>query len=268
MGVLAVSGDSAAFRMNRNLAGTVAAIVCAAAASVVAIPYDVRVRSAAFLPRGGGGDGRFGADVSGTDVSVEGEEADEDFLGRGLFGVIDLRPNPARDGIFLARETSPAGDDEGGSNLDVVGRALYPPAYGREGSDGEETMTPEEEDAVMSQQAAISHTIGELCPSVYLIVAYDFDGGKTALHRSLGGAKLMSFVDGVRSRMHQMGGAAVECSGDESATRLILILVPKSTSPKPLLLSTRLPSASTEKDTSNETQRPLNRMVLDLTNDG
>ncbi|KAL9180067.1 hypothetical protein ACHAXT_008037 [Thalassiosira profunda] len=121
-----------------------------------------------------------------------------------LAGVIDLRPEPEPDSIF-------SGDR----------RAVLPvPLQEEDESNIEE---------VMDQAAASSHTIGQLCSTVYLMIAYDFDSGKTVLHRTLGGAKLMAFVDGARSRRHEMGASAT------TATKVVLVLFPSASSSAPEL---------------------------------
>jgi hypothetical protein len=57
---------------------------------------------------------------------------------------------------------------------------------------------------MMEQQAASSYCIGSLCSTVYLTIEYDFEGGKTVLHRSFGGVKVMAFVNGARSRWYKL----------------------------------------------------------------
>ena len=71
----------------------------------------------------------------------------------------------------------------------------------------------------MDQQSACSHTIGSICSTVYLLIEYDFIGGKTNLNRRFGGAKLLTLVDGVRSRKTAV------------ATKLVLVLFPSSSLP-------------------------------------
>jgi hypothetical protein len=125
--------------------------------------------------------------------------------------VLDLRPTPDPDSIIIVLEGI-AGDSS--DAFEVVQRARFP---------GNSDIENE-----MDQQAASSHCIGNLCSTVYLAIEYDFDNGKTVLHRSLGGAKLMAFVDGARCRWHGLSQTNKTDEGD--ATKLIILLVPSSTS--------------------------------------
>ncbi|KAL9181645.1 hypothetical protein ACHAXT_010450 [Thalassiosira profunda] len=159
--------------------------------ATIAVPYTtISHRPVAFfVPRGGDA------------TNNEGRKSSPDM--QQLLGVIDLRPEPEPDIIHHYDH-----------------RAVFP-------------TPPQEEDEnnieeVMDQAAASSHTIGQLCSTVYLMIAYDFDNGKTVLHRTLGGAKLMAFVDGARSRRHEMGSTPAA-----KATKLVLVLVPSASSSAP-----------------------------------
>ncbi len=153
--------------------------------------------------------------------------------------MIDLRPTPGPDGILLVRDGSARDGDGGNEGIgsDVARRAIFPLA-GRDESSADE--------AEMDRRAASSHSVGNVCSTVYLIIAYDFDNGKTMLHRSFGGAKLMAFVDGVRSRRHrEMNDAATDEIGEEASTKLVLVFVPSSSSSAMTLLSNISSSSTT-----------------------
>ena len=130
-------------------------------------------------------------------------DADDDFdsLSNHMHGIIDLRPESADlDSVLLIQHT------------DIVQEALLNhTSY----CDAENFDIDEE----MDQQSACSHTIGSICSTVYLLIEYDFIGGKTNLNRRFGGAKLLTLVDGVRSRITAV------------ATKLVLVLFPSSSLP-------------------------------------
>ena len=120
---------------------------------------------------------------------------DFDSLSNHMHGIIDQRPEPAElDSVLLIQHN------------DIVQEALlnHTPYCDSENFDIDEEM------------AACSHTIGSICSTVYLLIEYDFIGGKTNLNRRFGGAKLLTFVDGVRSRKTAV------------ATKLVLVLFPSS----------------------------------------
>jgi hypothetical protein len=169
-------------------------LLCSTGAKNDVIPYT-SLRRIPFVPRGGCFNNR----------------ADSQTDDRLLIGVLDLRPTPDPDSIIIVLEGI-AGDSS--DAFEVVQRARFP---------GNSDIENE-----MDQQAASSHCIGNLCSTVYLAIEYDFDNGKTVLHRSLGGAKLMAFVDGARCRWHGLSQTNKTDEGD--ATKLIILLVPSSTS--------------------------------------
>jgi len=214
-------------------------LTCSAGANN-AIPHTT-FRRIAFVPRGGSSDDAIDGKIDSI-ISSDRQE---------LIGVIDLRPKPDSDSIILLQSNK--SEDGADSTFDIVQEALFSPAKHDEIS---------ADDAEMDQQAASSNSIGSLCSTAYLIIAYDFENGKTVLHRSFGGTKLMTFVDGVRSRMSQTN------PGQEGAvTKLIILLVPSSSSSATTLLS-KLPSSTAPKDAllSNTSNPLLNKIVLDLTN--
>ena len=162
------------------------------------IPYT-SLRRIPFVPRGG----------------CSSNTADSPTVDRLLIGVLDLRPTPDPDSIIVLKGIAGNSSDA----FEVVQQARFPgPKY-----DGKSDIENE-----LDQQAASSHCIGNLCSTVYLAIEYDFDNGKTVLHRSLGGAKLMAFVDGARCRWHGLSQTNKTDEGD--ATKLIILLVPSSTS--------------------------------------
>lgn len=144
---------------------------------------------------------------------------------RQLIGVIDLRPKLGSDSIIYAQDNSSDGIDKDTTSDLIFRRANFPQVHLQ---DDDEISDKNEE--MMDEQAAFSNSIGNLCCTVYLIIAYNFDDGKTVLHSSLGGTKLMALVDGVRSRMLQ-AEANQRIDGESSfnndnTTKLVLVLVP------------------------------------------
>ena len=79
-------------------------------------------------------------------------------------------------------------------------------------------------DAATNRHAAAAEDVGEACTAVHMVVAYNFVHGRTVLHRSLGGAKILAFANGAlgRWRRHLDGGGGGE-DGAEAATRMILV---------------------------------------------
>jgi hypothetical protein len=89
-----------------------------------------------------------------------------------------------------------------------------------------DTSTTEEVE--QNQGAAAALTIGSSCSTIYLLLTYDFNNGKTVLHRTLGGIKLMNMVDGIRRRWK-------DSAYKSSRTKLILLLVPSKSYDKSIL---------------------------------
>ena len=109
-------------------------------------------------------------------------------------------------------------------------------------------------DDEMSEQASISQCIGSLCHTVYLVISYDFEKGITSLHKSLGGCKLLSFVDGIRSRWQDKQSESV-------ATKLVLLLVPSSATSEAVL------SASITSEIILHSSMNQNKISIDLASD-
>lgn len=172
-------------------------MLCSAVANNV-IPYT-SLRRIPFVPSG--------------DSSAETGESPADH--RLLIGVLDLRPTLDQDSIIVLKGSSENSSDNA---FEVVQQARFPVL-----KDGNSAIENE-----MDKHAASSHRIGNLCSTVYLVIEYDFDNGKTVLHRSFGGAKLLAFIDGVRSRWHEL--SQINKSDESAATKLTLLLVPTSTS--------------------------------------
>ena len=147
-----------------------------------------------------------------------------------LIGILDLRPTPDPDSIVVLHEVSEVVKESFVSSdaLEVVRIARFPlpKNHGGNSASGDE----------MEQQAASSYCIGSLCSTVYLTIEYDFEGGKTVLHRSFGGVKLMAFVNGARSRWYKL--SQINDSEENAATKLILLLVPSKSNKPGLKKST------------------------------
>ena len=152
-----------------------------------------------------------------------------------LVGIIDIRPSPNQDGIVLLRENS------SGDAYDLLQEARF--------SGVDEYASIDDDD--MIEQGAISQSIGSLCHTVYLVIAYDFQKGVTSLHKSLGGCKLLSFVDGARSRWQDK----------QRATKLVLLLVPSSAASEAVL------SASITTENILHSSMNQNKIVIDLASD-
>mmetsp|Transcript_15223 Transcript_15223/g.27637 ORF Transcript_15223/g.27637 Transcript_15223/m.27637 type:complete len:381 (+) Transcript_15223:77-1219(+) len=246
------------FKITSFVTSIASFIICSTDATN-AIPYTTTFRqSAFFVPRGGGSADHDVIDSSSIVASDR----------QPLIGVIDLRPDPEPDSILFLQDDIISGDDENGVGIDtIVQQALFPaPAAVSQ----DDILSANEEEEEMDQQAASSHSIGSLCSTVYLIIAYDFENGKTVLHRSFGGSKLMAFVDGVRSRRHQqqkMSDAANQVDA-KAASKLVLVLVPSSSLSAMNLPSSFLSSSTTSENMllSNESKPHINKIVLDLTN--
>jgi len=148
-----------------------------------------------------------------------------------LVGIIDIRPSPNQDGIILLREN-------------VTGDASDLLQARFSGDDEHATIDDE-----MDHQASVSRCIGSLCNTVYLVISYDFEKGVTSLHKSLGGCKLLSFVDGVRNRWQDK----------QRATKLVLLLVPSSSTSEAVL------SASITTENILHSNMNSNKIVIDLT---
>lgn len=157
----------------------------------------------AFAPRGGS-IAAGSSDEAADDAELVDEPSLTTTLGRGLVGVVDLRPEPSGDEI---RTTSLGPDGgTGGPACELIASLPTASLGGDEEADGEDISASDTdvgiEDA-LDEQSANSHCIGRACPTVCILVEYDFEAGKTNLHRSFGGAKLMALVDGARSRWHE-----------------------------------------------------------------
>lgn len=223
-------------------------LICSAGAKGKNVPYTTLFHTA-FVPRGGG-----------VSTIIDGKK----------IGVIDLRPKPADpDSVILLHEDDTSNDDDDNidSTFDVVQEAVFPTTAIHQHDD---EIAVVDIDEMMDEQAASSHSIGNLCSTVYLIIAYDFENGKTVLHRSFGGTKLMAFVDGVRNRLHGMMNPANQAGGgsdDDVTTKLIILLIPSSPSSTTTLLS-NWPSSGTKPDNIllANTNPLLDKLVLDLTN--
>jgi hypothetical protein len=184
-----------------------------------AIPYTDH--KFAFILRGGGSSSSADDTVDNNNI-MEGISASNR---QQMIGVIDLRPKLGPDSIIFAQDNSRDGVDKDTLSDVIFHRANFPTVHLQ---DNDEISDNNEE--MMDEQAASSNSIGKLCSTVYLIIAYNFDDGKTVLHSSLGGTKLMALVDGVRSRMLQ-AEANQRIDGESSfnndnATKLVLVLVP------------------------------------------
>lgn len=170
---------------------------CSVCASNHGISYTTLDRFA-FIPRGGSSD----------DTNIKSDVSEKQ-----LIGIIDLRQSPDPDSIILLQKNNSNQDTIAVNTSNIV---QFPTSE----LDDKHSNIDEE----LDQQAACSHSIGSLCSTVYLIIAYDYENGKTVLHRTFGGAKLMAFVNGVRSRWYNMNEAKQSCIN----TKLVLILVPSS----------------------------------------
>ena len=172
----------------------------------------------AFVPRGGSTSSS--ADEA-DDAELDADEPSLTTLGRCLVGVLDLRPEPTGDEI---RTISHGSDEGGGPACDLIVSLPTSSLDGEEADDG--GASPSDtggsiEDA-LDEQSANSHCIGRACSTVCLLLSYDFEAGKTNLHRTFGGAKLMALVDGARSRWHE----SQRDGGGGGVTRLVIFLHP------------------------------------------
>jgi hypothetical protein len=170
---------------------------------------DRRHRIISYVPRGG-------SPIDNTTDSPIEEDDD-----RVLIGVLDLRPTPGPDSILVLKRIM-HGKFANDNELETVQQARFPL------SQHDELSVTEEE---LNEQAASSNCIGNLCTTVYLIIEYDFDNGKTVLHRAFGGVKLMAFVDGVRSRWYEIQSSRItnlDEKNNDAVTKLIVLLVPSS----------------------------------------
>jgi hypothetical protein len=145
-------------------------------------------------------------------------------------GVIDLRPKLSSDRIYLN-----AG----------IGKAIFPPV-----NQSADDSDPIYDDDTFDLQAAAAQCIGEECSTVFLMIAYDFEHGKTVLHRAFGGRKLMSFVDGTRKFWETK----------RTKTKLIVLLLPSSTSSENQLQSFLSSTVTNNDETRKKTD------MHDLTN--
>eukprot|EP00581_Thalassiosira_minuscula_P002283 CAMPEP_0183745870 /NCGR_PEP_ID=MMETSP0737-20130205/66464_1 /TAXON_ID=385413 /ORGANISM="Thalassiosira miniscula, Strain CCMP1093" /LENGTH=415 /DNA_ID=CAMNT_0025981549 /DNA_START=32 /DNA_END=1277 /DNA_ORIENTATION=- len=242
--------------MRTIIFATVSSLCCVDTAN--AIPYALTARPFALsIPSGGGA-------ISDNNDHIFASASDR----QRLIGIIDLRPTPEADSIiFLPNKTGDEDEKQSDdASIDAISdrQALFPSAVA---SSSQETISANEIEDMMDQQAASSHSIGGLCSTVYLVIAYDFDNGKTDLHRLFGGAKLMAFVDGVRSRWHQqnMNSGGASPVGEEFATKLVLVFVPASAKATATIFS---PESATSENIllPSESEPDLNYVVFDLTN--
>lgn len=137
-----------------------------------------------------------------------------------LIGIIDVRSNAEADFIILAQNNTDDKDTSDKQNFQMI-QALFLSDDSSEIDLTESAIgdTPTTEEFKQNQAAAASLTIGSSCRTIYLIVTYDFQNGNTVLHRTLGGIKLMSLVDGVRKRWS-------EPTSKQSLAKLVVVLVP------------------------------------------
>lgn len=133
---------------------------------------------------------------------------------RQLIGVIDVRSKAEADHILLIGSSKNIDKDSTGRIL--VDGAMFSVSSNCNQKIADELSSQDEIDQHKAAAAAL--TVGSTCQTIYLILTYDFKDGKTVLHRTLGGIKLMNLVDGVRKRWND--------SSEASLTRLILILLP------------------------------------------
>jgi len=180
--------------------------------------------SVPFLPQVRGGSSN--TDYDDTTIAINNDH---------LVGIIDIRPSPNQDGIILLRENS------SGDAYDLLQEARF--------SSVDEYASINDE---MDHQASVSRCIGSLCHTVYLVIAYDFEKGVTSLHKSLGGCKLLSFVDGARSRWQDKQSEGAE-------TKLIILLVPSSPTSEAVL------SASINSENILHSSMNSNKIVINLT---
>ena len=229
-----------------RLAPAIALVLWAAAASH-ALPFAAPRRGAPFVPRGGGNGTRAGDSGDGGGGDVDGRVFAA-WDRRTVIGVLDLRPESGEDGVAcLVRGPARAGVHAAAR----VRRARFPSVRGADG-------------------AASSHAVGSACASAYLLVAYDFATGKTALHRSRGGAQLMAFVDGARCRRHRQltGDSSGESNAAAVATKLILVLVPSppSSAPPPDASASPVPEHAASHSDGGEP--PARVTIHNLSSDG
>ena len=193
--------------------------------------------SVPFLPRVRGGS-------SNTDYYDDTIAINNDHL----VGIIDIRPSPNQDGIILLRENG-AGD-----SYDLLQEAKFSSVDEHATIDVLDDSSVDEHatiDDEMDHQASVSQCIGSLCNTVYLVISYDFEKGVTSLHKSLGGCKLLSFIDGVRSRWQDK----------QRATKLVLLLVPSSSTSEAVL------AASITTENILHSSMNSNEIVINLTSD-
>lgn len=214
------------------------------------IPHTTTSRGFAFFsPRGGGNSDSDNESKIDTIIESPSDGRQQ------LIGVIDLRPELEPDSIILAQESNADGNDETADSTleNIVQQGQFPTTD----TNQDEILTEIEIEEMQDQQAASSHSIGSLCHTVYLIVAYDFDNGKTVLNGSFGGTKLMAFIDGVRSRWHGVMKSQEEGTGQsngesDASTKLVVFLVPSSPSSSVAntLLSDGITSSTTTENIS------------------
>jgi hypothetical protein len=170
----------------------------------------------------------------GDNGHADREEDKTDGTTSEMIGIIDLRPKPQTDCIILAKvqNTNPNSTDGDIANkaenetidVQVLRRASFSSISSESKNyvDSDSELPTNDED--QQEAAAACLTIGSSCSTIYLILSYDFKEGKTVLHRTLGGTKLMCLVDGVRKRWHEAAASK------PAATELVLLLVPTTPS--------------------------------------
>jgi len=133
-----------------------------------------------------------------------------------MIGIIDVRQGAEGDSIILAH----VNPDSGVKFIDEAVFSSITDRNSRIEKLIEDSSSCDEID--QNQAAAAALTIGSSCTSVYLILTYDFKDGKTVLHRTLGGIKLMNLVDGIRKRWND------STTSKPLLTNLVIFLVPKN----------------------------------------
>lgn len=132
-------------------------------------------------------------------------------------GIIDIRSQAECDCIILINR-----NEQKNTDVPFASHSSSAIAFPSFCNSNHIERSPEEME--QNQAAAAALTIGSSCPTIYLLLTYDFNNGKTVLHRTLGGVKLMNMVDGIRIRFKDfIHDSANEMS---SCTKLILFLVP------------------------------------------
>lgn len=135
---------------------------------------------------------------------------------KDMIGIIDVRQDAEGDSIIFARVNS----DGSVKFIDEAFISSITERNSRIEKIIDDSSSCDEIE--QNQAAAAALTIGSSCSSIYLIMAYDFEDGKTVLHRTLGGIKLMNLVDGVRKRFND------STTSKPLLTKLVVFLVSKN----------------------------------------